>query len=178
VHPAQLTNERDEQRQELSGKIDAAGRSAVLGLGTCGANHDLKWRMSAKAIDASCCELAGRSSRAACRIESGGPPGLCHVQPAAPRGRGAIAARRSQASAPEFKRWTRASAECEGGEARGRDEQTATLRSMAARNAIGRLFAAGLEEGNDRPGRSHPALAAGSPRQGAEGTQEPGGRAG
>ncbi len=73
VHPAQLTNERDDRVKRLSGKIDRVLVDAPCsGLGTLRRNPDLKWRLSAKAID-ELCELQARILESACRLlKSGG----------------------------------------------------------------------------------------------------------
>ncbi|HEX7689805.1 MAG TPA: RsmB/NOP family class I SAM-dependent RNA methyltransferase [Burkholderiaceae bacterium] len=68
VHPAQLTNERDERVKRLAGKIDRVLVDAPCsGLGTLRRNPDLKWRLSAKAID-ELVELQGRILDSACRL--------------------------------------------------------------------------------------------------------------
>ena len=52
VYPAQLANERDDRVKRLAGKIDRVLVDAPCsGLGTLRRNPDLKWRLSAKAID-------------------------------------------------------------------------------------------------------------------------------
>ena len=73
VHPAQLTNERDDRVKRLSGKIDRVLVDAPCsGLGTLRRNPDLKWRLSAKAID-ELCELQAKILESACRLlKSGG----------------------------------------------------------------------------------------------------------
>jgi len=68
VHPAQLANERDDRVKRLSGKIDRVLVDAPCsGLGTLRRNPDLKWRLSAKAID-ELCELQARILESACRM--------------------------------------------------------------------------------------------------------------
>ncbi|MGN6529395.1 MAG: RsmB/NOP family class I SAM-dependent RNA methyltransferase [Burkholderiaceae bacterium] len=68
VHPAQLANERDERVKRLAGKIDRVLVDAPCsGLGTLRRNPDLKWRLSAKAID-ELVELQGRILDSACRL--------------------------------------------------------------------------------------------------------------
>ena len=68
VHPAQLTNERDDRVKRLSGKIDRVLVDAPCsGLGTLRRNPDLKWRLSAKAID-ELCELQAKILESACRL--------------------------------------------------------------------------------------------------------------
>ena len=68
VHPAQLTNERDDRVKRLSGKIDRVLVDAPCsGLGTLRRNPDLKWRLSAKAID-ELCELQAKILESACRM--------------------------------------------------------------------------------------------------------------
>jgi 16S rRNA (cytosine967-C5)-methyltransferase len=73
VHPAQLSNERDDRVKRLSGKIDRVLVDAPCsGLGTLRRNPDLKWRLSAKAID-ELCELQAKILESACRLlKSGG----------------------------------------------------------------------------------------------------------
>ena len=73
VHPAQLTNERDDRVKRLSGKIDRVLVDAPCsGLGTLRRNPDLKWRLSSKSID-ELCELQARILESACRLlKSGG----------------------------------------------------------------------------------------------------------
>jgi len=73
VHPAQLTNERDDRIKRLAGKIDRVLVDAPCsGLGTLRRNPDLKWRLSAKAID-ELTELQGRILESASRLlKSGG----------------------------------------------------------------------------------------------------------
>jgi 16S rRNA (cytosine967-C5)-methyltransferase len=73
VHPAQLTNERDDRVKRLSGKIDRVLVDAPCsGLGTLRRNPDLKWRLSAKSID-ELCELQAKILESACRLlKSGG----------------------------------------------------------------------------------------------------------
>jgi 16S rRNA (cytosine967-C5)-methyltransferase len=68
VHPAQLTNERDDRVKRLAGKIDRVLVDAPCsGLGTLRRNPDLKWRLSAKAID-EMTELQGKILDSACRL--------------------------------------------------------------------------------------------------------------
>jgi 16S rRNA (cytosine967-C5)-methyltransferase len=68
VHPAQLTNERDDRVKRLAGKIDRVLVDAPCsGLGTLRRNPDLKWRLSAKAID-ELCELQAKILESACRL--------------------------------------------------------------------------------------------------------------
>ncbi len=68
VHPAQLANERDDRVKRLSGKIDRVLVDAPCsGLGTLRRNPDLKWRLSAKAID-ELCELQAKILESACRL--------------------------------------------------------------------------------------------------------------
>jgi 16S rRNA (cytosine967-C5)-methyltransferase len=68
VHPAQLTNERDDRVKRLAGKIDRVLVDAPCsGLGTLRRNPDLKWRLSAKAID-EMTELQARILDSACRL--------------------------------------------------------------------------------------------------------------
>jgi 16S rRNA (cytosine967-C5)-methyltransferase len=68
VHPAQLANERDDRVKRLAGKIDRVLVDAPCsGLGTLRRNPDLKWRLSAKAID-ELVELQGRILDSACRL--------------------------------------------------------------------------------------------------------------
>ena len=73
VHPAQLANERDDRVKRLAGKIDRVLVDAPCsGLGTLRRNPDLKWRLSAKAID-ELRELQARILESACRLlKSGG----------------------------------------------------------------------------------------------------------
>jgi 16S rRNA (cytosine967-C5)-methyltransferase len=73
VHPAQISNERDERVKRLAGKIDRVLVDAPCsGLGTLRRNPDLKWRLSAKAID-ELCELQAKILDSACRLlKSGG----------------------------------------------------------------------------------------------------------
>jgi len=68
VHPAQLANERDDRIKRLAGKIDRVLVDAPCsGLGTLRRNPDLKWRLSAKAID-ELVDLQGRILESACRL--------------------------------------------------------------------------------------------------------------
>ena len=68
VHPAQISNERDDRIKRLSGKIDRVLVDAPCsGLGTLRRNPDLKWRLSAKAID-ELCELQAKILASACRL--------------------------------------------------------------------------------------------------------------
>jgi 16S rRNA (cytosine967-C5)-methyltransferase len=63
-----LSNERDERVKRLAGKIDRVLVDAPCsGLGTLRRNPDLKWRLSAKAID-ELVELQGRILESACRL--------------------------------------------------------------------------------------------------------------
>ena len=73
VHPAQLTNERDDRVKRLSGKIDRVLVDAPCsGLGTLRRNPDLKWRLSSKSID-EMVELQAKILESACRlVKSGG----------------------------------------------------------------------------------------------------------
>jgi 16S rRNA (cytosine967-C5)-methyltransferase len=73
VHPAQLTNERDDRVKRLSGKIDRVLVDAPCsGLGTLRRNPDLKWRLSSKSID-ELVELQAKILESACRLlKSGG----------------------------------------------------------------------------------------------------------
>ena len=73
VHPAQLTNERDDRVKRLSGKIDRVLVDAPCsGLGTLRRNPDLKWRLSSKSID-EMVELQAKILESACRLlKSGG----------------------------------------------------------------------------------------------------------
>ena len=73
VHPAQISNERDERVKRLAGKIDRVLVDAPCsGLSTLRRNPDLKWRLSAKAID-ELCELQAKILDSACRLlKSGG----------------------------------------------------------------------------------------------------------
>jgi 16S rRNA (cytosine967-C5)-methyltransferase len=73
VHPAQLTNERDDRVKRLSGKIDRVLVDAPCsGLGTLRRNPDLKWRLNAKSID-EMVELQAKILESACRlVKSGG----------------------------------------------------------------------------------------------------------
>jgi 16S rRNA (cytosine967-C5)-methyltransferase len=73
VHPAQLSNERDDRVKRLSGKIDRVLVDAPCsGLGTLRRNPDLKWRLSSKSID-ELCELQAKILESACRLlKSGG----------------------------------------------------------------------------------------------------------
>ncbi|HEY9025282.1 MAG TPA: RsmB/NOP family class I SAM-dependent RNA methyltransferase [Burkholderiaceae bacterium] len=72
VHPAQLSNERDERVKRLAGKIDRVLVDAPCsGLGTLRRNPDLKWRLSAKAID-ELNELQGKILDSACRLPKPG----------------------------------------------------------------------------------------------------------
>ena len=73
VHPAQLTNERDDRVKRLSGKIDRVLVDAPCsGLGTLRRNPDLKWRLSSKGID-EMVELQAKILESACRLlKSGG----------------------------------------------------------------------------------------------------------
>jgi 16S rRNA (cytosine967-C5)-methyltransferase len=68
VYPAQLVNERDDRIKRLAGKIDRVLVDAPCsGLGTLRRNPDLKWRLSAKAID-EMCELQSRILESAQRL--------------------------------------------------------------------------------------------------------------
>ena len=73
VHPAQLTNERDDRVKRLSGKIDRVLVDAPCsGLGTLRRNPDLKWRLNSKSID-EMVELQAKILESACRlVKSGG----------------------------------------------------------------------------------------------------------
>ena len=73
VYPAQIAHERDERIKRLSGKIDRVLVDAPCsGLGTLRRNPDLKWRLSAKAID-ELTELQGKILDSASRLlKSGG----------------------------------------------------------------------------------------------------------
>ncbi len=73
VHPAQLTNERDDRVKRLSGKIDRVLVDAPCsGLGTLRRNPDLKWRLSSKSID-EMVDLQAKILESACRlVKSGG----------------------------------------------------------------------------------------------------------
>jgi 16S rRNA (cytosine967-C5)-methyltransferase len=68
VHPAQLVHERDERVKRLAGKIDRVLVDAPCsGLGTLRRNPDLKWRLSASAID-ELCAVQGRILDSAARL--------------------------------------------------------------------------------------------------------------
>ena len=73
VHPVQIAHERDAKIKRLAGKIDRVLVDAPCsGLGTLRRNPDLKWRLSAKAID-ELCELQAKILESACRLlKSGG----------------------------------------------------------------------------------------------------------
>jgi 16S rRNA (cytosine967-C5)-methyltransferase len=73
VHPVAIAHERDERIKRLAGKIDRVLVDAPCsGLGTLRRNPDLKWRLSAKAID-ELCELQAKILDSACRLlKSGG----------------------------------------------------------------------------------------------------------
>jgi 16S rRNA (cytosine967-C5)-methyltransferase len=68
VHPAQLSNERDDRVKRLAGKIDRVLVDAPCsGLGTLRRNPDLKWRLSPKAVD-ELVELQAKILESACRL--------------------------------------------------------------------------------------------------------------
>jgi 16S rRNA (cytosine967-C5)-methyltransferase len=68
VYPAQLANERDDRIKRLAGKIDRVLVDAPCsGLGTLRRNPDLKWRLSAKAVE-EMCALQSRILESAARL--------------------------------------------------------------------------------------------------------------
>jgi 16S rRNA (cytosine967-C5)-methyltransferase len=73
VHPVQIAHERDERIKRLAGKIDRVLVDAPCsGLGTLRRNPDLKWRMSAQAVEELVAKQRAILAAAATLIKPGG----------------------------------------------------------------------------------------------------------
>ncbi len=146
VHPAQLSNERDDRVKRLAGKIDRVLVDApCTGLGTLRRNPDLKWRLSPKAVD-EMCDLQARILESACRLlKSGGR--LVYATCSPLRREDEAIAEAFSAAHPEFKLLPAGELLAASGVERAQElDQDGYLRSWPHRHGTDGFFAAAWQK--------------------------------